>query len=180
MPALSEMDGCRGMSLLVDRVSGRCIMTSSWESQEAMRASAERVSPLRDRAADIFQGRTVVDQWQIAVLHRDHHSRPGACVRATWLRARPEQYERAIDFYRLAVLPAIENFAGFCSASLMLDPASARAVASVTFDSFAAMENSSAEACSLRTSLLRDLGVDQYDLGEFELAIAHLNVPVLV
>jgi hypothetical protein len=180
MPALSEMDGCRGMSLLVDRESGRCILTSSWESQEAMRASAERVSPLRDRAAEIFRGRTVVDQWQIAVLHRDHHSRPGACVRATWLRARPEQYERAIDFYRLAVLPAIENFAGFCSASLMLDPASARAVASVTFDSFAAMENSSAEACSLRTSLLRDLGVDQYDLGEFELAIAHLNVPVLV
>jgi quinol monooxygenase YgiN len=179
MPALSDMDGCRGISLLVDRLSGRCIVTSSWESQEAMQASAERVSPLRQRATEIFRGSTVVDQWQIAVLHRDHHSRPGACVRATWLRARPEQFERAIDFYRWAVLPAIEDFDGFCSASLMVDPASARAVASVTFDSVAAMEASSAKACSLRTAMLRDLGVDQYDIGEFELAIAHLNVPAL-
>jgi quinol monooxygenase YgiN len=180
MPALSDMAGCRGMSLLVDRESGRCIVTSSWEDRETMRASAELVGPLRDRAGEIFRGRPVVDEWEIAVLHRRQHSLPGACVRATWLRARPQQFERAIDFYRMAVLPAIEEFAGFCSASLMVDAASARAVASVTFDSMAAMDRSAAEACSLRTALLRDLGVDQYDVGEFALAIAHLNVPVLV
>ena len=180
MPALDEMAGCLGISLLVDRESGRCIATSSWETESAMQRSAERVWPVRYRAVEVFGGSAVVDQWRIAVLHRDHHSAPGACVRATWLRTRPEQFERGIDFYRWAVLPAVEDFDGFCSASLLVDPISARAVASVTYDSREAMERSTESARSLRTAMLRDLGLEQEDVGEFELALAHLRVPELV
>ena len=56
MPALEGIDGCVGLSLLVDRTSGRCIATSSWESEEAMRASEESIRPIRDRAAELFGG----------------------------------------------------------------------------------------------------------------------------
>ncbi|RUP02920.1 MAG: hypothetical protein EKK34_21475 [Mycobacterium sp.] len=180
MPALDDMEGCLGLSLLVDRESGRCIATSSWETESAMQRSAERVWPVRYRAVEIFGGSAVVDQWRIAVLHRDHHSAPGACVRATWLRTRPEQFERGIDYYRWAVLPAIEEFDGFCSASLMVDQTSARAVVSVTYDSHEAMERCTDAARSMRTAMMRDLGLDQDDVGEFELALAHLRVPELV
>ena len=65
MPALQAMDGCIGMSLLVDRESGRCIATSAWETEEAMRASAELVRPLRDRAAETFGGTGRVEEWEI-------------------------------------------------------------------------------------------------------------------
>ncbi|MGH3596526.1 MAG: antibiotic biosynthesis monooxygenase, partial [Mycobacterium sp.] len=77
MPTLQQIDGCVGVSLLVDRQSCRCIATSSWETQEAMHASAERVRPVRDQAAQTFGGSPTVDGWEIAVLHRDHHSGPG-------------------------------------------------------------------------------------------------------
>ncbi|MGH3555127.1 MAG: antibiotic biosynthesis monooxygenase [Mycobacterium sp.] len=180
MPTLQQIDGCVGVSLLVDRQSCRCIATSSWETQEAMHASAERVRPVRDQAAQAFGGSPTVDGWEIAVLHRDHHSGPGACVRATWLKVRPDQFEKAIEFYRDSVLPAIEELEGFCSASLMLDRTSWRAVSSSTFDSLEAMERNGDAARSLRTSRLRDLGADQFDVGEFELALAHLRVPELV
>lgn len=180
MPALGEMEGYLGLSLLVDRGSGRCIATSSWESESAMHRSAERVWPVRYRAVEVFGGSAVVDQWRIAVLHRDHRSGPGAYVRATWLRARPEQFERGVDFYRWAVLPAVEEFDGFCSASLLVDPTSARAVVSVTYDSLDAMDRCAEQARSLRTAMHRDLGIDQDDVGEFELALAHLRVPELV
>lgn len=180
MPTLQQIDGCVGVSLLVDRQAGRCIATSSWETHEAMQASAERVRPVRDQAAEAFGGSPTVDDWEIAVLHRDHHSGPGACVRATWLKVRPDQFDKAIEFYRESVLPAIEELEGFCSASLMLDRTSWRAVSSSTFDSLEAMERNGDAARSLRTSRLRDLGTDQYDVGEFELALAHLRVPELV
>ncbi|MGB6207372.1 hypothetical protein, partial [Mycobacterium sp.] len=180
MPALERVDGCLGMSLLVDRDSGRCIATSSWENEQAMRASAREIRPVRDQAAQTFGGSPTVDEWEIAVLHRDHPSRPGAGVRATWLVVRPDQFDRAIEFYRESVLPAIEELEGFCSASLMIDRTSWRAVSSSTFDSLEAMQRNEERARSLRTARLRDLGADQFDVGEFELAIAHLRVPELV
>ena len=180
-PALQEMDGCVGVSLLVDRQSGTCIATSAWESIETMRASAERVAPIRDRAALMFDGSARVEEWDIALVHRDHHSRPGACVRATWLKVVPDQLTRSLDFYRTSVLPEMENLDGFCSASLMVDhPTSRRAVSCSTFDSLEAMARNRDRATELRSRRVRELGAEVIDVAEFELAIAGLRVPELV
>jgi len=180
MPALQKIDGCVGLSLLVDRESGRCIATSSWETAEAMRASAERVGPVRDRAAEIFGGSATVEEWEIAFLQRDHRSSEGACVRAAWFKIRSDQFMEAIEFYKTSVLPAIQELEGFCSASLMVDRASGHAVSSVTFDSLEARAHNRGRARSVRTGLFRNLGADQLDVGEFDLAIAHLRVPDMV
>ena len=180
MPAVEGMEGCIGVSLMVDRQSGRCIATSAWESQEALRASAERVRAVRDRAAEIFGGSAQVEEWEIAVLHRDHRTRDGAGARATWLKVPPDQVDRALDFFKTSVLPAIEGLEGFCSASLMIDRTSGRAVASSTFDSLEAMERNRDQATSLRAARMQELGAELLDVCEFELAIAHLRVPEMV
>jgi len=179
MPALEGTDGCIGLSLLVDRESGRCIVTSAWQSEEAMRASEEQIAPIRDRAAESFRGSASVARWEIAVMHRAHRSADGACVRATWFKVSNGQMDRAVELYRDSVLPAMEELEGFCSASLMIDRSSGRAVSSTVFDSSAAMDRSSEQARSLRAARLRELGADQVDVGEFELALAHLRVPEL-
>lgn len=177
MPALQAVDGCVGLSLLVDRESGRCIATSAWRSEEAMRASEAAVAPVRHRAVEVFAGTATVDEWEIAVVHREQPTGPGARVRATWLRARPELFDRAVEYYRTSVLPSMEELDGFCSASLMLDRTSGRAVSSATFTGQDALDRNRDQARSLRTARLRDLGADQLDVGEFELALAHLRVP---
>src|SRR5271167_4138544 len=100
MPALEGIDGCVGLSLLVDRTSGRCIVTTSWESEEAMRASEESIRPVRDRAAELLGGSRQVEEWEIAAMHREHRASEGACVRATWVKVGPDQIDRGIDFYR--------------------------------------------------------------------------------
>jgi hypothetical protein len=180
MPAVQAMDGCIGVSLLVDRRSGRCIATSAWETEEAMRGSADQVKPVRDRAAERFGG-TIdkVEEWEIAVLHRDHRSREGACVRATWIKGDPAQADRNIEIYKSSVLPALEDLEGFCSASLLVDRASGRGVGSTTFDSREALERSRDQAKSIRDARSREMGVDIVDVCEFELALAHLRVPEL-
>ncbi|BBX38885.1 hypothetical protein [Mycobacterium simiae] len=181
MAEMQEIDGYVGMSLLVDRQSGRCIATSSWDSIAAMRASAERVAVIRDHVALMFDGSASVEEWRIASLHRRHRSPEGAFVRATWLKVVPDQLERSMDLYRMAVLPEMETLEGFCSASLMVDhPAGRRAVSCSTFDSQLAMARNSEAAGELRSRRARDLGAEIVDVAEFELAIARLSVPELV
>ena len=177
MPALDEgVEGYTGLSLLVDRSSGRCIATSAWQSEEAMRASAESIRPIR-YPADVFGGTADVEEWEIAVLHRDHRSRDGACVRATWVKVSPDQIDRGIDFYKMTLLPALEELEGFCSASLLVDRASGRAVASATFDSVEARDRNRDQLDRIRATGSQEVAAEVLDECDFELAIAHLRVP---
>jgi heme-degrading monooxygenase HmoA len=177
MPALEALEGFIGLSLLVDRSSGRCIATSAWQSEEAMRASEQATRQVRNRAAEIFGGSADVEEWEIAVLHRDHRSGDGARVRATWVRLSPDQIDRGIEVYKTNVLPALEELEGFCSASLLVDRASGRAVSSATYDSVEAMEQNRDQLDRLRAAGTQEAGAEVLDEREFELAIAHLRVP---
>lgn len=179
-PALMAMDGCIGLSMICDRDSGRCIVTSAWSTPDAMRATEQAVQPLRDRGADIFGAQPSIDQWEIAVLHRDTHSAEGACVRCTWLSMDASGLNDAIETYRMATLPALEEMDGFCSASLMVDRDSGRAVSSATFSNRDAMVASRAAADELRTRTAGDIGASVTDVQEFDLVLAHLHVPEMV
>ncbi|MEV6100138.1 hypothetical protein [Nocardia sp. NPDC051981] len=181
MSELADMPGWVGLSLMVDRRSGRCIATTAWETEDAMRDSQGRVRAIRDRAAEMFGGGgPLVEEWEIAVLHRDHLAQEGACVRAIWTRTTPDRLDSAINVYRSAALPGMEGLEGFCSASLMVNRTTGTAVSSASFDSAEAMARNSMEAADLRASTTQQAGVEVTDVGEFELALAHLRVPELV
>jgi quinol monooxygenase YgiN len=180
MPALEGIDGCVGMSLLVDRSSGRCIATSSWESDEAMRASEESIRPMRDEAAELFGGSAQVEEWEIAAMHREHRSSEGACVRATWVNVDPDQLDGGIDFYKTTILPALEELEGFCSASLLVDRASGRGVAAATFDNAGAIEENKDQLDRIKATGSQEANAEVLDQCDFELAVAHLRVPEMV
>lgn len=177
-PAVSDMDGCVGMSLLVDRVSGRCIATTAWQSEDAMKGTAESVRPLRDKAEETLgSSGSDVHQWEVAVVHRDHAAPDGACARLTWLSGDPGMADRAIDLYKLAVLPRLEEMDGFCSASLMIDRAAGRVVGTAAFDSREALEATREAATGIRERVTSELGANVDNVEEMEVAFAHLHVP---
>ncbi|MBO0855969.1 MAG: hypothetical protein J2P18_19640 [Nocardia sp.] len=180
LPALEKIPGCVGMSLMVDRVFGRCIATSAWESGAAMHDSAMRVQPRRDQAAMIFGGVAQVAEWEIAVMHREHRSTDGACVRATWIKTDPTRLAMTIDSYLDYVLPGMEQLEGFCSASLLVNRSSGRAVSCGTFDSADVMRRNREQSAALGVDAARKVGVEAIDVREFDLALAHLRVPELV
>jgi len=180
-PAVTAMDGCAGMSLLVDRESGRCIATTSWESEAAMRASAEQVKPLRTSAERTLGATSSeVATWEVAVMHRDHASPEGACARITWLSGDPGLADRAADVYRTAILPTLQEWDGFCSASLMISPDAGRIVGTVTFESRAQLEATREAAKDLRHHASERMNATVDDVAEMEVAMAHLHVPELV
>jgi len=184
LPAVQAMDGCIGLSMMADRKSGRCIVTSAWESKDAMHASDSAVAHLRERAGKLLGGEPYVEEWEIAALHRHHHSHQGACARVVWMHGMPpataEKIEQSRDFFKMVMLPTLEQTEGFCSASLFLDPATMRTVSSVVWDSRAAMEASRDSAAKLKESARTQLAVDILDVAEFDLLIAHLRAPEMV
>ena len=179
-PALMAMDGCIGLSMICDRDSGRCIVTSAWSSEDAMNATDQKVQSLRDKGVEIFGGQPTIDRWEIAVLHRDAPSAEGACVRCTWLTMDAAGLDDAVQTYRMATLPALEEMDGFRSASLMVDRAGGRAVSSVTWIDRDAMVATRSAGEELRARTAGDIGATVNDVCEFDLALAHLHVPEMV
>lgn len=180
-PALRGMDGCAGMSLVVDRDSGRCIATASWESESALRESADRVMSFRERASEIMgSGAPEVQEWEVAVMHRSHATNPGACVRVAWSQIDPAKAEATLDFLRHDRLPRMEQLEGFASVSALIDRASGRMVSSIAFDSREALDRTREQTAQMRAQGTEQMGIEFLDVAEFELAFAHLHVPELV
>lgn len=179
MPVVMETDGCVGLSLIVDRTSGRCIATTSWESEAALQASERSMESVRREAVEEFRGSVErVDRWEISAMHREHQAREGACVRCTWLQV--PDVDRATEAFRGRVLPRVEQMAGFCSGSFFVDRGTGRAVSGIAWDTKEAMDGSREGSAALRAEVTGDLGGEVLDVAEFELFIAHLRAPELV
>ena len=178
MPAVQSMPGCMGLSMLCDRGSGRCIVTTSWDSEESMSASREAVRAMREQAIEVMGGRFDVDEWEIAVVHRVHAMGDGAWARVVYSRLRDvAQAGRVIDAWKTDILPRLEEFDGFASASLMADRSTGRGVGTVCFDSREAMEAAREMADRMRDEFSRRMDVEITDVLEMEVAIHHLRVP---
>jgi heme-degrading monooxygenase HmoA len=180
MPAVTAMEGCLGLSLLVDRETGQCIVTSSWQTEDEMRASELQLGSMRARGGEILGGTPRADMWEVAVMHRTRTTGEGACCRVTWLRLNHGDFDRGIKLFRTALLPEIESLEGFCSTSLLVSRETGRACSTTTFESREAMEASRDRAWAIRDSGARDAGVDVMDVSECDLVLAHLRLPELV
>jgi hypothetical protein len=174
------LEGCVGLSLLVDRDAGRAIATSAWETEDAMRASAESVRPLRDRAAQAFGGTPEIQEWEIAVLHRAHHIGDGACARVVWTRTAPGNLDAVIGAYRDSLMPWWEQTEGFCSNSLLVDRQDGRCSSTVVFESREAMAQTRDQFTTLREEFVKRMAMEILEVAEFDMALAHLRVPETV
>jgi heme-degrading monooxygenase HmoA len=180
MPAVQEMQGCVGLSMLVDRTSGSVVVTTAWASQPDLESSAPRVAPLRDRAHQLFGSRPEVQVWEIAVLHRAHHTGEGACARVTWLRLPREEVDEQIEVFRTGTMPQVEELPGFCSLSLLVDRDTGRSALAVVYDSADALAQSRDAAMDLRADAVRSMSGELLDVAEFDVVLAHLRVPETV
>ncbi|MEV0272235.1 hypothetical protein AB0H43_25950 [Hamadaea sp. NPDC050747] len=180
MPALMAIDGCIGVSCLIERDSGRCIATSAWESMETMTASESQVAPLRSRlTASVGAAGPLVQEWEIPLMHRAQPAPTGAYARLSWLQGDPANADDSIESFRM-VLPMLDELPGFCSASLLVDRDSGQAVSTVVYESSAAVARTREVGQSLRNRIAQQAGLDIIEVAEFELALAHLRVPELV
>jgi heme-degrading monooxygenase HmoA len=177
-PRVQRMDGCIGMSMLADREAGRCIVTSAWASEDALRASADQVQESRRQAAEVLRADAVdIAEWEIAVLHRSRPAGDAACVRGTWLDVPAGHVDEMVDTFRMSLLSRLEDLPGFCSVSLLVDRPGSRGVAAVTYEDRAALERTREQGAALREEFSRAMGARITEVAEFDLVMAHLHVP---
>jgi len=180
MPLVQGMDGCVGLSMLADRESGRCIVTTAWATEEAMRASRDGVQAARERAAQIFGGHVEVAEWEIALMHRVHETGDGARTRVIWGHGEPANMDDLLSTFRMTMMPRLEELPGFASCNMMVDRQSGRTALAVTYDSADAMERASERAAALRREATDTMGMQMDEIAEFDLVVAHLRVPETV
>jgi heme-degrading monooxygenase HmoA len=181
MPLVQGLDGFVGLSMLCDRDSGRCIVTTSWADEAAMRASAEKVRDSRTRAAEAFgDASPQVEEWEVAAMHRVRETGDGACARVIWTRAQAGQVDRILDAWRTMVPPQLERMPGFCSVSALIDRAGSRGVSAVSYESREAMDRSAEQGLALRDKFAATVQLEIVDVAEFDVVLAHLRVPETV
>ena len=178
VPALQEMAGFAGYSVLVDRSGGRCIVTTAWHDEGALVESRERVHELRRQAAEKFgDSAPEVREWEIATLHRERPVAEGGWARVTWLRIPTDRVDRQIEVYKDTVLPRLQGLPGFCSASLLVDRREGRAAGAVVYESHEALAATREAATRIRSEAVTSTGAEVMEVAEFEVALAHLRVP---
>lgn len=178
MPALMTMPGFVGLSMLADRMSGRCIVTSSWDSEESMHASEGAVHDLRARAAEAMGGSMPeVAEWEIAMMHRMHDGHDDCVTRVIWAAGDPARTMDNLSTMRMGVLPRMEELPGFCSASLFIDREAGRSALATTYDSREQLEQGTEAAMQIRREATDATGVQITDVADFDLVMHHLRVP---
>jgi hypothetical protein len=181
LPTTTGLDGCTGLSMLAGRRSGRAIVTTGWETEATMRASAEGMRGSRARLGKILGAVPVVGQWEVAVMHRARQAGEHASCRVTWSALPdPAQVDEDVATFRVAILPRIEELPGFSSASLMVDRLSGRTVLAVNYVDGAALRAAAQRADALQEQYAREMGGRITEVAELGLVIAHLRIPETV
>jgi quinol monooxygenase YgiN len=181
LPAVQQTEGCVGLSMLTDRETGRCIVATAWAEEHAMRANAVEDRTVQHRLLHTLGGHHAdVQEWEIAVLHRDRPAGDGAGAQVTWARITPNHLDDLLDAYRSNLMPKLQELPGFCSVSMLVDRRNSRTVSVTSFETREAAALMRKHARSLREQFAQAMGARLVDVAEMDLVLAHLRVPETV
>jgi quinol monooxygenase YgiN len=181
-PAARRIPGCLGLSLMCDRGSGRAIATTAWEDRAALRTAAEDAARLRRRVRErIGAGRVEVQEWEIAVLHREHTTGSARTfARVTWVQVDAGRLDELAEYHRTTLVPRIRAVPGALGLSLLVDRDTGTAVRTVSFATRSDLESTRVRASAHPAESAAAVDVDVLDVAEMEVVLAHLRVPETV
>jgi quinol monooxygenase YgiN len=181
MPAVAEMPGYTGLSMLCDRDTGRCIVTTGWQDEESMAASRDKVMQMRERAAQRFNSRdTEVQEWEIAVMHRLHNAGDEAYAHVVWSRTDPTLTGENLEAFRSQIVPRMDEVPGFCSMSLLIDRRTGHGSLTAVYADRAAMDAARDTMSMMRDQFTGQRGIMVTEEADFEVVMHSLRVPELV
>lgn len=177
LPLITDLDGNLGLTMLVNRVTGRTVTSSMWGTRAAMERTVPTVVPVRNEVAMLLGGMPVAEEWEVAELFRVRRDEPGFANRSTRLEFDPGDAEQLVDIYRTTTVHALSMLDGFASAGLLIDLDEGRAVSLVTFVDRQSMEDSRRAAAEIRRTSVDKAHARATEVVESEMVLAELHLP---
>jgi heme-degrading monooxygenase HmoA len=164
----AEQDGYQGMGVFADRVVGKILVGSWWESEQAMNDSDARMT---DRRAQMLA--PFVATITIAGMENMAYIRPPSATtggfRLQRMMYQPSMADMIVQVFRETGLARMKELPGFAGSSLLMDHAHGIGAVSVVFDDMAAMAASRSTQASIRHEAFSRLqGIQLLSLEEFE------------
>jgi heme-degrading monooxygenase HmoA len=76
MPMVRQLDGFQGVVVLGDRDAGKALLVTLWDSEEAMRASAEQAKGMRAQTYTEGETETSVEGYEVMMLELEPAAAP--------------------------------------------------------------------------------------------------------
>lgn len=175
-PVIAGLDGNRGMSVLADRSTGRCMVNSLWTDEDAMHASNTALAPLRQQGGEILGSAADVSEWEIAVMHEVAPVDVGCGIRVTRLELDPADLDGLLDTVRTTTIPAAEMMPGWCRLTVGIDRSAGRALVFSSFRDRTAMEDNREKVDQIRTTSVEKAHARVQSVEEYELLLNSLRL----
>jgi hypothetical protein len=176
-PEVDRLPGSLGLSMWVERESGRSRIATGWVDRAALDGSEAVLSTgVRVQAGKHLGADPSSEVFTVAALHRQGPVEPGHWTRTSRYDLAPSDVDRAVDWFQRQVLPIVREFSGLSAAVLLADGERGKLLSAVTFASRDAMRASGDLARGLRERAPQEVPtVRLTDMSEMELVIAGLR-----
>lgn len=176
-PATDELDGNHGLGMWVGRDTGGALVMTVWRDAAALTASEQAVVKLRDDAAGIVGGKSVVERHELGLREVTIPHQPGFGMRLVQIQSSPATLDDDVAWAAANVVPAARSQDGFVSYILGIDRSAGTGIAMTTYRDLASMRAANAAAAKIRDMAIQR-GVSVRGLHEYEVAIVGIRVPI--
>jgi heme-degrading monooxygenase HmoA len=176
VPAARRLAGFSGVSLLVDRSTGRSASVTYWESEPALRDSEAAASALRTQATQASGARVrEIERFELLFQERSAPPRADTFVRVNLLRGSPDKLDAAVRFVREQTGSVVTQQKGFRAVLMGANRQTGRAFVTSVWDTAADREASDAALRELRRQAGQVAGADQVQIELYEVVFAEVS-----
>lgn len=177
-PRVEELAGSLGLSMWVDRSSGRAVVSALWTDWESLQASSATTAAFRQDVAKRLAGQSAMEVYELAHLHRVKPGQPGYWTRAVHIDVPANDMDRLIHHFQSTSLPDIQQHDGLVAATMGVNREDGKALVTATFDTRQALDASGSASQKRRDKATSDVPSSTVtSVVEVELVIAGFRDP---
>jgi heme-degrading monooxygenase HmoA len=177
MSAYDAFEGYLGSAVLVDRGTNTGISVTYWATAEAMQASEDVGTGIRNRAVADGLRLVDLDRMELVIVERARPPQSGTFIRTNDGHTAAANIETAVSLARDRVLPILKQQPGFIANLVGVNRETGRMVTSSVWESAEAREASNAALQGARDEVVQAVAFTDIKVELWEGVYTNIKVP---